>query len=384
MTNTRAGRLTRQPAGYRAFVPEGLPPTDLRLDTDLLALVSRADRELGRLDGAVAVVPDPDLFVMQFARREAVLSSQIEGTHASVMDVLEYEAEIGAREATVDVREVTNYLAAMRHGLERLATLPLWRRLLCEVHEVLMRGVRGGEPDKTPGEVRRSQNWIGGASPATAKFVPPPHELVGDLFADLDRFLHDDEPMPPLIKVGIAHAQFETIHPYNDGNGRLGRLLITFWLVEREILTRPLLYPSLYFKEHRDEYVDRLQAIREDGAWEAWLRFFVDAIGQVAKEARETAAQIFALRERDRARISEALGRRSANALALHDYLFRLPVTTAKQVEDIVGVSQPTASALVRDLEQFGLIEEVSGRQRRRVYVYREYLDLFPGVTSRG
>lgn len=384
MVSTRTGRLIRQPAGYMAFVPDHLPPPDLVFDTNLNALVSRSDRELGRLDGAVAVVPEPDIFVAQFARREAVLSSQIEGTHASIMDVLEYEAQVSEREASVDVREVTNYIAAMRHGLNRLADLPLSRRLLCEVHAVLMHDVRGGEPHRTPGQVRRMQNWIGGASPATARFVPPPPELVDELFANLEQFLHDPEPMPPLIKVGIAHAQFETIHPFNDGNGRLGRLLITFWLVEQEILTRPLLYPSLYFKEHRDEYVARLQAIRDDGDWESWLRFFVDAIGQVAKEARETAAAILALRERDRARITTKLGRRSPNALRLHDDLFKRPLTTASLVEDVLEVSQPTASALVRDLERIGLLTEVTGRQRRRVFVYRDYLNLFPGITSRG
>jgi Fic family protein len=219
MPTARAGRYERQPEGYRAFIPAELPPQDLNLDGDLQALLSNADLALGRLDGAVAVIPDPDLFVLQYVRREAVLSSQIEGTHASLMDVLEYEAQLQKAEARVDVVEIINYIAAMNHGLQRLETLPLSRRLLCEVHEVLMRDVRGGEPHKTPGQFRKSQNWIGGGSPATARFVPPPSHLVGGSFGNLEKFLHDPAPMPPLVKAGLAHAQFETIHPFVDGSG---------------------------------------------------------------------------------------------------------------------------------------------------------------------
>ena len=256
MASTRAGHFERQPGGYRAFIPAPLPPPDLHSTHELQALLSEADQAVGRLDGAVSILPDPDLFVMQYVRREAVLSSQIEGTHASLMDVLEYEAELERAERPIDVAEIVNYVAAMNYGLERLNDLPLSRRLLCEVHGVLMKDVRGGEPHKTPGEFRRSQNWIGGGSPATARFVPPPHEAVGGVFSNLEDFLHDPEPMPALIKAGIAHAQFETIHPFNDGNGPLGRLLITFSLVERGVLKRPLLYTSLYFKEHRDEYIN--------------------------------------------------------------------------------------------------------------------------------
>src|SRR6266511_4626403 len=207
MASTRAGHYERQRAGYRAFVPEPLPPDDLRLDESLVALLSEADRALGRLDGAVGVIPDPDLFVLQYVRREAVLSSQIEGTYASLMDVLEFEAQLEHAETKVDVAEIINYIAAMNYGLDRLASLPLSRRLLCEVHEVLMRDVQGGEPHKTPGQFRLAQNWIGGGSPSTAKFVPPPYELVDESFANLESFLHDPEPMPPLIKAGLAHAQ---------------------------------------------------------------------------------------------------------------------------------------------------------------------------------
>lgn len=384
MASTRAGRYERQSdGGYLAFIPRPLPPADLRIDPELQALVSKADVALGRLDGAVAVIPDPDLFVLQYVRREAVLSSQIEGTYASLMDVLEYEAQMDHAERRVEVAEIINYVLAMNHGLDRLRNLPLSRRLMCEVHDVLMRDVRGGEPQKTPGQFRHTQNWIGGGSPATARFVPPPPELVDEQFANLEKFLHDPEPMSPLIKVGIAHAQFETIHPFLDGNGRTGRLLITFWLAERGILKKPLLYTSLYLKEHKDEYMDRLQSIRDEGAWEKWLAFFLDGIAQVATEATETATGILELREKDRNILARSLGRRSGNALRLLDDLFQRPLVTAKVVERTLDVSQPTASALVRDVADLGILQELTGRKRYRVFAYREYLDLFPGAESR-
>lgn len=383
MTAGRAGTYERQPEGYRAFIPKPLPPDDLHLDTEFQALVSKADLALGRLDGAVQVLPDPDLFVLQYVRREAVLSSQIEGTHASLMDVLEFEAQMEEAETRVDVAEIINYISAMNYGIGRLAELPISRRLLCEVHGVLMHNVRGGESHKTPGEFRRSQNWIGGGSPATAKFVPPPHTLVGEAFADLEKFLHDPEPMAPLVKAGLAHAQFETIHPFLDGNGRTGRLLITFWLVAKGILRKPLLYPSLYFKEQREEYVARLQAIRDDGEWEAWLAFFLDGIAQVATEATDTATEIVRLRESDRARISAALGRRAGRGLALLDELFKRPVIITRAVEQMLNVSQPTASSLVRTLVEMGILRELTGKQRYRIFAYGAYLDLFPGASQR-
>lgn len=382
-TSARAGHYVRQPGGYRAFVPAALPPPDLVIDARLQALLSTADLALGRLDGATKLLPDPDFFVLMYVRREAVVSSQIEGTHASLMDVLEYEAEMDQAEPRVDVVEIANYVAAMNHGLARLPELPISRRLLCEVHAILMKDVRGGEPQKTPGEFRTSQNWIGGASPATARFVPPPWEEVSPTFADLERFLHDDEPMPALIKAGLAHAQFESIHPFLDGNGRIGRLLISFWLVDRKIIERPILYPSLFFKEHRDDYIDRLQAIRDDGAWEDWLAFFVDGLGQVAEEATGRALQIVHLREAHQRLISERLGKRAPNALALLQELFRLPVVSAKLVESMVAVSQPTASALVRDLEDVGILRERTGKRRNRLFAYQPYLDLFPGASAR-
>jgi Fic family protein len=380
--STRAGHYERQPGGFEAFIPAPLPPEDLEIDATLQALLSKADLALGRLDGVVEMVPDPDRFVLMYVRREAVVSSQIEGTHASLMEVLEHEAEVEPAEARMDVREIINHTSAMEHGIRRLETLPLGRRLMCEVHGVLMAGVRGGEPQKTPGELRRSQNWIGGGSPTTARFVPPPADVVPEAFADLERFLHDESPMAPLIKIGLAHAQFETIHPFLDGNGRTGRLLITFWLVEQGILKKPLLYPSLYFKEHRDEYMERLQATREEGGWEDWLAFFLDGIAQTADEGADLAMRIVELRERDRARVG-VLGRRAGNAQRLVDELFRQPIVTARTVEALLRVSQPTASALVRDLADMGIVREVTGRQRNRIFAYVEYLQLFPGAEAK-
>lgn len=380
--SNRAGRYEKQPGGFEAFIPAPLPPTDLQLDDKLQLLLSKADLAIGRLDGVIEVIPNPDRFVYMYVRREAVLSSQIEGTQASLMDVLEYEAQEEQGEARVDVREIVNYIAAMRHGLDRLSELPISRRLISEVHAELMKDVRGGEPHKTPGQFRRSQNWIGGASPATARFVPPPADVVGPSFADLENFLHDDSLMPALIKAGIAHAQFETIHPFLDGNGRTGRLLITFWLVEQKVLRKPLLYPSLFFKEHKEEYGNRLQAIRDKGEWEEWIEFFLDGVAQVADEAYQTALAIFALRQRDRDKINERLGRRAATALILLDELLKLPVVRTKTVERMISVSQPTATGLLESFVDLGILREITGRRRYRVYLYEEYLTLFPGGDS--
>ena len=299
------------------------------------------------------------------------------------MDVLQFEADLERAERRLDVEEIVNYVAAMNHGLRRLSEIPLSRRLICEVHAVLMRDVRGGEPHKTPDEFRRTQNWIGGGSPATARFVPPPAHLVHEAFAALERFLHDPEPMPPLVKAALTHAQFETIHPFLDGNGRIGRLLITFWLMDRRILLKPLLYPSLYFKENRSEYVDRLQAIRDEGEWEEWVAFFVEGIAKTATEATDRARQILILHDESRDNIARALGRRTPNALALLDRLFSDPVVSARRVEELLGVSQPTAAALVNDLAEIGILREVTGRKRNRLFAFDEYLRQFPGADRR-
>lgn len=379
---TPTGTYVRQPGGYAAFVPSPLPPK-LKIGAKLQALQSKADIAVGRLDGIVDIVPALDLFVFMYERREAVFSSQIEGTHASLMDVLEYEAQIEEITTRIDVKEILNYIEAMRYGLRRLTELPLSLRLLREIHGILMKSVRGGEPHKTPGEFRRSQNWIGGGSPATARFVPPPPDRLMECLGPFEDFMHDDSGVPPLIQIGLMHAQFETIHPFLDGNGRMGRLLITVWLVERRTLRAPLLYLAQFFKQNREEYMARLNAIRIDGAWEEWLEFFLDGVAQVATEATAQAREIVALRDADRDRVTRQLGRRISKGLALLDYLYQLPVVETKRVEEALKVTQPTASSLVARFVEIGILEEITGKQRNRMFAYRDYLNLFPGSKER-
>jgi Fic family protein len=374
--SSRSGTLRRQPGGFRAFYPAPFPPTDLRLDR-LADQLERATLALGRLVGAAEILPDPDLFVFMYVRREAVLSSQIEGTEASLVDLLEYEAQLERAERSVDVREITNYIDALRHGLERVETLPLSLRLIREIHERLMDGVRGGEPAKTPGEFRRSQNWIGGPTPATARFVPPPVPEMEAALHELELFLHAESELPILVRVALAHAQFETIHPFLDGNGRAGRLLITFYLAHERVLREPILYLSVFFKRHRQEYYDRLQAIRDKGDWEGWLEFFLEAVASVSTEATTTAREIVELRETVRSEINQKLGRRAGSALVLLEDLFKNPIVNVKRVEAITGLSQPAANALTNALEEIDILQEITGKKTYRVFAFGRYLELF-------
>lgn len=377
-TNARAGSYVRQPSGYDAFVPSAFPPADLAIDDDLLLELGAADRALARLDGAASVLPAVDRFITMYVFQEAATSSQIEGTQATLVEALEAGAEPGdAHQRRNDVDEILNYVSAMDRGLDRLSELPVSMRLVREVHATLMKDVRGGETVRTPGEIRRTQNWIGGSSPSNARFVPPPVDDMKVALNAWERSIHDpDLALPHLIHIGLLHAQFETIHPFLDGNGRVGRLLVTLLLTERGILARPLLYLSIFFKQHRAEYYDRLQAVRDDGDWEGWLRFFVAGVREVASAATTTVQLILALRERDRARLSD-LGGRSGNALRLHDELFLKPVVNSKLVQTVLGVSQPTADSLLEKLEEEGLLAEWTGRRRNRSWIYSEYVDLF-------
>ncbi|MBM3522702.1 MAG: Fic family protein, partial [Alphaproteobacteria bacterium] len=307
----RAGRYVRQATGYRAFIPAPLPPWDPPLDLggELQRLLSEADRALGRLDGSVLTLPNPDLFVFMYVRKEAVFSSQIEGTQSSLQDLLAAEADLFDESMPRDVDEVIAYVRAMTHGLARLDELPVSVRLIREIHRELMKDMRGGTLE--PGELRRSQNWIGprGSTPSTASFVPPPHEEVPTALGALETFLHAEDGLPPLVKIALAHVQFETIHPFLDGNGRTGRLLITFLLTERGILHKPVLYLSHYFKRWRPEYYGHLQTVRTRGDWEGWLAFFLRGVVEVATEAADTARRIQRLREDHRAAITAQLGR---------------------------------------------------------------------------
>lgn len=377
-TPQRAGRYIQQTTGYRAFIPNTLPPNpDIAFDGELRTLLSNADRDIARLDAISTLLPNPDLFVAMYVRHEAVLSSQIEGTQSTLEDVLAFEAQGTSNDTPKDVEEVVNYVRAMNHGLRRLDELPLSLRLLCEIHGELMHNVRGGE--KTPGAFRTSQNWIGpaGSSLATASFVPPPpHELMNTL-GDLEKFLHDGKTsVPLLIRCGLAHAQFETIHPFLDGNGRVGRLLITLILCEERALSRPLLYLSVFLKANRAEYYDRLTAIREHGHWEQWLKFFLRGISQTAKAATRTATDIVHMREAHRSAVVK-----SAKTLKLLDSLLQQPVTSPKRIAEIVGCTHPTAVKLARDLEARGWLHEVTGFERNRLYRYQPYLALFHRET---
>lgn len=378
----RAGTFRRQAGGFRAFFPSPFPPTDLDL-VPLAELIEKATLALGRLVGSAETLPDPDLFVFMYVRREAVLSSQIEGTEASLVDLLEYEAQLERRDGRVDVREITNYIDALRYGLERVNELPLSLRLIREIHAKLMHGVRGGEPSKTPGAFRTSQNWIGGPTPATAPFVPPPVEEMKAALHELEVFLHAESELPILIRVALAHAHFETIHPFLDGNGRVGRLLITFILAHEEVLSDPILYLSIFFKRHRQDYYDRLQDIREKGDWEGWIAFFLEGVASVATEATETAHRIVSLREETRTLLSQRLGRRAGSGLELLEDLFRNPITNVHRVREATGLSQPAANALTNEMERIGVLKEITGKKTYRVFAFDRYLELFDEADAR-
>ena len=376
--SSRAGRYVSQPTGYRAFIPGDLPPSPpITVDDEMLALLSQADRSLGRLDGSTEILPNPDLFVAMYVRKEAVLSSQIEGTQASLLDVLEFEAKSLEPGRPRDVGEVVNYVGAMNHGLERLKEFPLSLRLIREIHEKLLSGVRGGH--RNPGEFRTTQNWIGphGAGLDSATFVPPPPQQMHSSLHNFEKFLHDPNPMPVLMKVGIAHAQFETIHPFLDGNGRLGRLLITFLLCEKGIMKRPLLYLSFYFKQHRSEYYDRLQSIRDDGNWEGWLKFFLKGVYDVAQEATNTARQIVNMREAHRQIITKKLRGGGGKAPLVLESLFGSPLVTVKELSKELGLSYSNANALVDRLCDLEILKEITGQRRNRIFTYESYLSLF-------
>ncbi len=374
----RAGRYLRQPTGYRAFIPAPLPPDpSLDLGGVLRDKLSAADYALGRLDGAVLTLPNPDLFVFMYVRKEAVLSSQIEGTQSSLQNLLATEAQLFDPDTPKDVNEVANYVRAMNHGLARLVELPVSVRLIREIHAELMQGVRGGRLQ--PGELRSSQNWIGpdGCTLATATFVPPPPHEVPQALSDLERFLHDGGSLPRLVQVGLAHAQFETIHPFLDGNGRIGRLLIAFLLTEKRLLAKPVLYLSHYFKQHRSDYYERLQAVRDAGDWESWLAFFLDGVAEVSQQATHTAAAILRMREDYRAKITEHLGRAAANGQRVMDRLFDHPIVTVATVREWLGITPAGANQIVARLEGMGLLREITGYARNRRFRFEPYLRLF-------
>jgi len=343
--------------------------------------LEQANHALGQLDGITSILPDTSLFLYMYIRKEALLSSQIEGTQSSLSDLLLFENDEAPGVPLDDVREVSNYVAAMNHGLARIKDgFPVSLRLIREIHAILLSDGRGS--NKQPGEFRRSQNWIGGTLPGNALFVPPPPERVLDLMSDIEKFIHaDTRSVPALVKAGLVHVQFETIHPFLDGNGRLGRLLITFLLCAESILKEPILYLSLYFKTHRRQYYDLLQRVREEGDWETWLEFFIDGITETSRQAADAAREILDLFETDRSRI-ERLGRPAGSALRVHQLLQQKPILTISQAARSLGLSMPTAAKSVRHLVAMGLLREVTGRRRGRMFVYDGYLEILNRGTA--
>ena len=372
----RVGRFINQLSGdlkYKAFIPNKLP-FSIKMDDVLQSLLSEADISLGRLDGVADILPDVNFFLLMYVRKEATLSSRIEGTQATFVDVLKAEAKIKDTEIHKDVDEVLNYIKAMSYGLKRLKKLPLSSRLIKEIHNILLHGVRGEL--KLPGEFRRSQNWIGGSSIRTAVFVPPPHVEIGKLMSNLEEYLHDATPAPVLLKTGMMHAQFETIHPFLDGNGRVGRLLMTFYLCQKRILKRPLLYLSDFFNRHRQVYYDKLNAFREKDDLEGWLKFFLEGIVETSEQALDTARKVIKMRERHKD-VVIGMGRVVDRGNVLLNELFKSPMVRIKDVEKITGLSNPNAIILVDKFERTGLLKEITGRQRNRIYIYDEYVKLF-------
>lgn len=360
-----------------AFVPHPLPPCDppIRITGALAERLAAAERALGLLELAADMVPSVDWFLYAFVRKEAVVSSQIEGTQATLVDLLAFEAE-ESDTPDADVEEICNYVRALDHARQQLADergLPLSMRLIHEVHGFLLQGVKGAT--KSPGEVRRSQNWIGGTRPGNAVYVPPPPQLVPDLLGALERYIHEPGELPPLLGAGLVHAQFETIHPYLDGNGRVGRLLVSLLLEHWQLLSRPLLYLSLFFKRHRSEYYRRLDAVRTDGAWEAWLEYFLEGVEVIAGEAVSSARALFGLVNGDRARVL-ALGTTSVAALRLFEGLPRHPVLTVASVVRLLETTKPTAGRAIDTLVDAGVLVETTGRKRNRSFAYQAYLDL--------
>jgi len=375
--NSRIGRYVETAhAGeiVRAYVPPPLPPNPPLILDGLLSRLSAADQAIGRLDGITVLLPNKELFLYMYVRKEAVLSSQIEGTQSTLSDLLRFETEAAKGKPVDDIREVSNYVDAMMYGLERLAELPLSLRLIREMHQRLLQSGRG--QTKKPGEFRRSQNWIGGTRPGNALFVPPPPNEMMLALGDFEKFIHLDAPaLPPLIKAGLMHVQFETIHPFLDGNGRLGRLLIALYLCSQEVLQQPLLYLSLYLKTRRSDYYRLLQEVRETGAWEAWLEFFLDGVAQTANQAFDAATRINALIRGDRELISSK-AKRPSSALRVQELMQTLPFISAPKAVERTKLTTPTVGSALDQLQKLGIIKEITNKRRGRIYAYSAYLDI--------
>ncbi len=379
----RAGYFMNNSTGYKSFVPKKLPPDPpIQFDFEMQTLLSNADRKLGRLDGITQILPNPELFVAMYVQKEAVLSSQIEGTQASFVDVLSAEYNQSDEQRQGDITEVVNYVNAMNWGLAELPNFPLSLRLIRRIHEKLLQHTRGSE--RNPGEFRTSQNWIGpaGCKLSNATFVPPAVPDMEAALGDLEKYMHQEDEMPALIKIAMIHAQFETIHPFLDGNGRMGRLLITFWLCQQEILTKPLLYLSYYFKKNRTEYYDRLMDVRKKGDWENWIKFFLKGVAEVSEEATTSARAILKLKEDFTNVLYEEEGNNSYYHKLL-DVLFEKPFIKRHDVEEMLGVSNPTAGNIIDRFCELGILEDLEPQKsRNKLYAFSTYLDILDEGTE--
>lgn len=376
----RSGSFRQTLRGYTAFIPADLQPVPpVNLEGDLRLLLSRADQALGAINTIASVLPSPELFVAMYIQKEALLSSQIEGTQSSLVDVLGADEE---NEPVADVSEVVNYIKAMRYGLDRLRKedFPMSLRLLREIHGILMQQVRGGKPALTPGEFRTSQNWIGGSNLNNARFIPPPpHEMLASL-DNLEKYLHADDDAPVLVRCALIHYQFETIHPFNDGNGRLGRLLITFFLAWRGVLSEPLLYLSAYLKAHQQEYYDRLQQVRTDGNYEAWVKFFLEGIVNVSDQVVKTTKAIQQLERHDIDRVLESSAGHTGVLLLRH--LMKQPVVRVGDIEKALKISYSKANNLAADMEKLGVLKQITLGRRNRKFKYNEYVQILSEGTE--
>ncbi|HEY0458765.1 MAG TPA: Fic family protein [Pyrinomonadaceae bacterium] len=384
LKSTRTGYLIERATvgeSFYSFMPHRLPPKDFTLSQIHFDLLEKANRALGKLDSLSQLLPNVSLFIYWYVRKEAVLSSQIEGTQSSLSDLLLYEEKEVPSVPIEDVEEVSQYVAAVQYGLKRLNDgFPMSLRLIKEIHEVLLSTGRGST--KSPGDFRRSQNWIGGTRPGNARFVPPPPENILDLLSDLEKFLHDiPERTPTLIKAALSHVQFETIHPFLDGNGRLGRLLIILILCAENAIAAPTLYLSLYFKRHREIYYELLQTVRTEGKWEEWLEFFLEGVQITAEEAVSSASKILTVFAADRQKI-EGLGRAAASALRIHELLQKKPIISVPMASKELNLSAPTVRNSIDKLKEIGLVKEITGKKRDRLFSYQSYLDILQAETE--
>lgn len=378
LENNRAGHLKKMQSDYQCFVPHNLKDIKLNIDSEINALVNKAYLLLGRLDGMAITLPDIDLFVSMYVQKEAVISSQIEGTQASLVDVLQKDK---GKEKIKDTEEIVNYIKATHYAFKRLNKMPLCMRLIRETHAVLLSNVRGEE--KMPGEFRRSQNWIGHADSTLkdASFIPPAPDEMDICLGDLERYIHEDSTISNLIKIALIHYQFETIHPFLDGNGRMGRLLIILYLREQGLIEYPVLYLSYFFKKNRNRYYELLNNIRIKGEFEEWIKFFIDGICEISEDAITSIQKIVELKNTDMKKIRELSGSNISNLLLIYDYLLQHPFLEAEDIKNLVGVSKPTANKLLENLMTIEIVELVEDKKRYRQYVYKKYVDILSEGT---